>query len=369
MLENIKKYGVLICISCHDIRRNDILWGIILYILGPLMLFAAFAIEKLTAQHARAQKFLKDQASGDNLVRSPTEAEQRKLKRVWVRNLTAHSIVALGLFSAVNWAIWTKIHHPLIGTLDEMHIIIVLMKTASYAVTNRDLRHQYLHPDKNDPNVVPKLYDSCPYPENISLGNLCYFWWAPTLVYQPVYPRTDRVQWTFVIRMATEVVFISAVIWVASSQYASPLLWNSLDPIKELDFLNVVERILKLSTVSLFIWLCGFYALFHSALNGLAEVMRFGDRQFYDAWWNATSQSEYWAKWNTPVYHWFKRHIYSPMRSRGYNHNFSSTSVFFASSVLHELLVGIPTHMIIGRCFHFIFLSYQCIILTQIPCL
>lgn len=34
-----------------------------------------------------------------------------------------------------------------------------------------------------------------------------------------------------------------------------------------------------------FIWLIFFYWLFHSSMNAVAEVLRFGDREFYRDWW------------------------------------------------------------------------------------
>jgi len=33
-------------------------------------------------------------------------------------------------------------------------------------------------------------------------------------------------------------------------------------------------------------------------LNILAEILRFGDREFYKDWWNAKTIDEYWRKWN-----------------------------------------------------------------------
>jgi len=39
------------------------------------------------------------------------------------------------------------------------------------------------------------------------------------------------------------------------------------------------------------IWLIFFYWMFHSCLNVLAEVLRFGDRTFYKDWWQVTFAS------------------------------------------------------------------------------
>lgn len=33
------------------------------------------------------------------------------------------------------------------------------------------------------------------------------------------------------------------------------------------------------------IWLLFFYWFFHSSLNFMAEILRFGDREFYRDWW------------------------------------------------------------------------------------
>lgn len=178
------------------------------------------------------------------------------------------------------------------------------------------MRHAYVNADPAD-GALPDLYKACPYPQNITLRNLSYFWWAPTLVYQPVYPSTDRIRWDFVARRAVEFFFLSIVIFVACAQYAVPLLQNSLNDFSNLRLVNLLERILKLSTISLVCWLAGFFALFQSFLNLLAEVMYFGDREFYSDWWNCCDLRSYWTSWNKPVTHFMKRHIYSPMVGRG----------------------------------------------------
>lgn len=224
--------------------------------------------------------------------------------------------------------------------------MVVWLKTCSYALTNRDLRHALL--SATGP-PLPGIYASCPYPRNISLSNLTYFWWAPTLVYQPVYPRTSSIRWGFVAARLAEVVGLSILIWLASAQYAVPLLRNSLPIISTLDFSSILERLMKLSSISLFCWLAGFFAVFQSALNALAEVMRFGDREFYLDWWNSPSIRTYWSTWNRPVYHFMKRHIFMPLVGRGVSPQLASVVVFVFSGLLHEILVGVPTHNVIGR--------------------
>jgi diacylglycerol O-acyltransferase-1 len=121
---------------------------------------------------------------------------------------------------------------------------------------------------------------------------------------------------------------------------------------------------MKLSTISLIIWLAGFFALFQALLNALAEVMRFGDREFYTDWWNSSSLGVYWRSWNRPVYLFMKRHVFSPLVGRGWSPLAASGMVFSLSAILHEMLVGIPTHNFIGVAFFGMMFQFPLIILT-----
>lgn len=360
MIENLKKYGVLICLRCHSYTNEDILIGGILYFLVPCHLLVAYGIELAAARQARGSR--QQVKSWSASEQKQSEDDKKQFHTTWVLAAWAHVINMTLSFLLTTYVVYFHVHHPLVGTLTEMHAVIVSLKTASYALTNRDLRHAHLHPDKRE--QVPELYSKCPYPNNITFGNLIYFWWAPTLVYQPVYPRTDKIRWVFVVKRLGEVCCLSAFIWFASFQYAAPVLQNSLDKITSLDFIMILERLLKLSTISLVIWLAGFFALFQSFLNALAEVLRFGDRSFYDDWWNSESLGAYWRTWNKPVYTYFKRHVYVPMIGRGWSPWAASCTVFFVSAVLHEVLVGVPTHNIIGVAFLGMFLQLPLIAIT-----
>lgn len=347
MIENFKKYGVLICIRCHDYRRQDVVYGSILYFLVPCHLFVAYIIELVAAQQAKGALAKTKKKDSDEVDPAERYRELRAFRTAWYLIAFAHGINATLNLVIATVVVYYHIHHPGIGTLCELHAVIVWLKTCSYAFTNRDLRHALLYPYASAP--LPELYKSCPYPKNITLRNLTYFWWAPTLVYQPVYPRTDKIRWSFVFKRCIEVVGLSIVIWVASAQYAAPLLQNSLGGISSLDLPSILERLMKLSTISLFCWLAGFFALFQSFLNALSEVTRFGDREFYGDWWNTSGVRGYWSSWNKPVFHFMKRHIYSPLVGRGVPPIVAQIITFLFSGVLHELLVGVPTHNILGR--------------------
>ena len=60
-----------------------------------------------------------------------------------------------------------------------------------------------------------------------------------------------------------------------------PTIANSILPLTELKWARIFERVLKLSVPTLYGWIIIFYSLFHVWLNIVAEVTRFGDREFY----------------------------------------------------------------------------------------
>ncbi|KJR86469.1 diacylglycerol O-acyltransferase 1 [Sporothrix schenckii 1099-18] len=389
MIENIQKlqYGVLICVRCHDFRQHDVLLGLVLFLSIPLHLFVALLIELGASQQAQVWRKRTTAAKLQNKIgaagshsgssssngaksstgaSSPTEDEARRFTALWHVVAWLHAANISMALAIASYVVYFHIHHPLVGTLVEVHAIVVWLKTASYAFTNRDLRHAYLHPSRGEREALPALYAQCPYPENITFGNLVYFWWAPTLVYQPAYPRAPGpIRWMFVAKRLAEVFGLSVFIWFCSAQYAAPVLQNSLAKIASLDLFAILERLLKLSTISLVVWLAGFFAVFQSFLNAIAEITRFGDRGFYDDWWNSESLGTYWRTWNKPVYHFFRRHVYSPLLGRGWSPMAASLMVFLISALLHELAVGIPTHNIIGVAFFGMLLQLPLIFLTM----
>ncbi|KAL4864459.1 hypothetical protein BDV12DRAFT_176133 [Aspergillus spectabilis] len=353
VIENFLKYGVLLCIKCHDYRKQDVVIGAILFALVPCQLLCSYFIELTASRHAlriigRAKK-------EDKIL--------NESRRTWFFIALLHSIISFSGLAATSYVIFYYVNHPGIGTLCQIQVIIVSLKSYSYALTNRDLRRAMLGSPSSD-FAIPELYRTCPYPRNITLGNLTYFLLAPTLVYQPVYPRTPRIRWSFVGKRFFEFGCLSVVIWLLSAQYAAPLLRNATEKIAVLHVTSILERGLKLSTISVVIWLAGFYALFQSLLNGLAEIMRFGDREFYTDWWNSPSFGVYWRSWNRPVYTFMKRHIYMPLVTRGWSSTAAGTVVFAVSAVLHEVLVGIPTHNLIGVAFMAMLFQLPLILLT-----
>ncbi|KAG0493875.1 hypothetical protein HPP92_004869 [Vanilla planifolia] len=210
------------------------------------------------------------------------------------------------------------------------------LKLVSFAHTNYDLRTLLISKGET--------VSECPsfdYQDGVSFQSLAYFMVAPTLCYQPAYPQTTCIRRGWVIRQFVKLVIFIGVMGFIIEQYINPIVKNSEHPLKG-SFLNAVERVLKLSVPNLYVWLCMFYCFFHLWLNILAELLRFGDREFYKDWWNAKTIEEYWRMWNMPVHKWMVRHIYFPCINNGLPKGVAILISFLISAIFHELCIAVP---------------------------
>lgn len=58
-------------------------------------------------------------------------------------------------------------------------------------------------------------------------------------------------------------------------------------------------------------------------------------------WWNATTTTVFWNKWNYQVHIWFKEIIFIPGLKAGLRRRTCSFIVAFISGILHEFMVRI----------------------------
>uniref|UniRef100_A0A0D3GHX5 diacylglycerol O-acyltransferase n=1 Tax=Oryza barthii TaxID=65489 RepID=A0A0D3GHX5_9ORYZ len=182
---------------------------------------------------------------------------------------------------------------------------IIWLKLVSFAHTNYDIRMLSKSIEKG------VTHDISIDPENIkwpTFKRLSYFMLAPTLCYQPSYPRTTYIRKGWVVRQLIKCLVFTGLMGFIIEQYINPIVKNSKHPLKG-NFLNAIERVLKLSVPTLYVWLC--------MLNILAELLRFGDREFYKDWWNAKTVEE----------------------------GVAILISFLVSAAFHELCVAVPCHI------------------------
>uniref|UniRef100_A0A6Q2Y8Z2 O-acyltransferase n=1 Tax=Esox lucius TaxID=8010 RepID=A0A6Q2Y8Z2_ESOLU len=174
------------------------------------------------------------------------------------------------------------------------------------------------------------------YPGNLTCRDLYYFVFAPTLCYELNFPRSPKIRKSFLLRRLCEMV----------SSWMVPIIQSSMKPLEDMDLSRMVEHLLRLAVPNHLLWLIFFYTFFHSAMNFVAELLQFGDREFYRDWWNSETVPYFWQNWNIPVHKWCLRHFYKPMLKRGVSKWAGQSAVFLASAFFHEYLVSVPLKML-----------------------
>ncbi|XP_016467035.1 diacylglycerol O-acyltransferase 1 isoform X1 [Nicotiana tabacum] len=330
IIENLMKYGLLIgsgfWISSTSLRD----WPILLCCLSlPIFPFAAFLVEKL------AQK----------------------------KYMTERVVVALHIVittAAILYPVLVILRCDsafLAGVTLMLFACVVWMKLVSYAHTSYDMRQLAKSVDKGEHSDVNYSYD-------VNFKSLAYFMVAPTLCYQLSYPRTACIRKGWLARQLIKLVIFTGFMGFIIEQYINPIVQNSQHPLKG-DLLYAIERVLRLSLPNLYVWLCMFYCLFHLWLNILAELLLFGDREFYKDWWNAKTIDEYWRLWNMPVHKWMVRHIYFPCLRNGIPKGGAMLISFFVSAVFHELCIAVPCRLFKFWAFFGIMFQIPLVILTN----
>lgn len=66
------------------------------------------------------------------------------------------------------------------------------------------------------------------YPRNLTIGNFCDFITLPTLVYELEYPRTDRVDWTYVAEKTAATFGTIVVMIVVSQSWIYPVVMSTV---------------------------------------------------------------------------------------------------------------------------------------------
>jgi diacylglycerol O-acyltransferase-1 len=168
-----------------------------------------------------------------------------------------------------------------------------------------------------------------------------YFLAAPTLVYEPDFPRTPSIRWRYLLKMIFSFTFFVVMMDFMVEQYIFPITQSSS---RYSDRMGDFTKLLKLTIPNITVWLLMFAAFFHCWLNIMAEVLRFGDRYFYADWWNCTSMDFFWRTWNLPVHKWLVLHVYLPIINFGWSTSFASFMVFFISAIGHEVIISVPFH-------------------------
>jgi len=146
-----------------------------------------------------------------------------------------------------------------------------------------------------------------------SVGHFIYFLFAPTGVYAPSYPRTERTNWSRFFTL--HYINFTIILWGIKVVQESVCKFNQVGfkPIP----LTMLYRSVLLDFPIYLIYQTTVLAIGaqHNWLNIWAELLRFADREFYLDYWTTASFSEHLLKWNKIMQNYLYYTIYNPLKS------------------------------------------------------
>ena len=173
------------------------------------------------------------------------------------------------------------------------------------------------------------------HPERVRLRDFLYFLVVPTLVYRvDGYPKSPKIRPLFLVRRTLQALGCMFLIYEV-------VVYSMLPEFKRVNQVPTLQFVVDLMMPAVLLWMLLFVATFEVILNVFAELTYFGDRRFYDDWWNSTNLGEFSRKWNRPVHDWLYMHVYRPLLRRGYGKAVAQSCVFLFSAIFHELILSI----------------------------
>jgi sterol O-acyltransferase len=207
-----------------------------------------------------------------------------------------------------------------------LHTISMLFKIHSYNEFHRKVRDLPLNSKAGD-NKSIETYASP------SLKNFFWYLLYPTLVYEAEYPKVDKIRPFYVFQKAFSTSMTILCMYMTVEHYILPVVSD----IRTLGFITCMQKLILPFVV---VYLMVFLVIFECICNGFAELTRFGDRNFYDDWWNSTSFDQFARKWNKPVHEFLLRHVYlESIETHKFSKSKAAFVTFLFSSCLHELVM------------------------------
>ncbi|XP_057667457.1 sterol O-acyltransferase 1 [Diorhabda carinulata] len=253
----------------------------------------------------------------------PNNKSVQMWDRVWLVILVSFYILAYRVSSKLTVIYDMPIASSSIILLEQTRL---LMKIHSYIRHNAEKIIKYKpHSDQN-----------LEYPK---FKNYLYFLFAPTLIYRDEYPRTTKIRWGFVGIRLIEIFGVIVYHCFIFHRFLLPPYREF--GLRKYSWAEVIIPILENSICGLLVLMAGWYQVLHSVQNLFAELLRFGDRQFYMDWWNCTGIADYFRVWNIVVHDWLYTYIYRDIYNLSSGNKFmAKLMVFITSAVVHEWIIS-----------------------------
>jgi sterol O-acyltransferase len=210
-----------------------------------------------------------------------------------------------------------------------------------YGLKEYHQKYSLFSPFRDGTNSVPT--DIKIFPLITELKKYYYYLLCPSMIYRDTYPRINRHRWRLILAHGSNFVLCILFYYILMRYICDP--YFNFSKIKDYySILHFIFDSLRIAIPGVCFLVVGFFMVLHTWINLWSEILRHGDRRFYEDWWNCKNFEEFYRKWNMVIHEWLYYYVYNDVirLSLGKLNRFhAKLMVFFLSVVIHELIVWI----------------------------
>ena len=206
--------------------------------------------------------------------------------------------------------------------------IRIQMKVIAFSVSISRLYREQMMTEQNGQLMKSPAKTS-------SLSSFVYFLFAPTLIYNESYPRSKSRNLLKVLLMIYELLVIFIFIIPIALWLTTPI--SSRVGFESFSVSDLVSLLYPAAVTGLLFMLVLFYGLLHLWMNIWAELLMFGDRQFYLEFWYDKDPQIMYRKWNLIVSNWCFSYVFLPLKE--WSAAFALMLIIVLSAAMHEAVI------------------------------
>ncbi|CRH00740.1 acyl CoA:diacylglycerol acyltransferase, putative [Plasmodium relictum] len=188
----------------------------------------------------------------------------------------------------INVGLFFSLIIPVVNFLEKGYFLDTSMH--SYLFTN-------LEYTKRNPN------DNLVNYKNLNIKNYINFMICPSLIYKFNFKRIKKFRLKYFTQKIICLLLTVIIEYTTYTVFIAPTVYR-------INNISFFEAVIRLIFPCLVIFLSSFYLIFECICNLFAEITKFGEREFYQDWWNSTIWYEFSRKWNNVVQAWLFKHVY-----------------------------------------------------------
>ena len=218
----------------------------------------------------------------------------------------------------------------------------VMLKVVAYSI---EIYRSGKQQQVKDPNDNDQKDEKDREGGMFTLKSLAYYMVAPVLIFRSssAYPslgRGRRVQ--VILGNLFDILMLGFWGFLVYRRLYEPTIWQL--GVTAYSHLSV-DYVITVIWSSILLGWCNLMGIgigfLHSWLNMWAEILDFGDRQFYKSWWHVRGINEFMRTWNFLIHSWISAYFYQPVRSLTGSKQMSQLAVILGSAFIHDYIMSL----------------------------